>query len=243
MDIRTLPIISEVYGEEGSGRNSFCFCIAKDCNSLWIEAYSKLSTKRAYSLRMDLESIYICKIKNIHGLLYSLKKGEIGNFVKDHRIDVIIINGLEELEEVGEIGTKNYVEVVSHLKQLYLSLKVKSILISRVHTNIANENSVRYSENISPSTIFTLNTINKQSTEEKKERLQSDILYQKYFKQHVPPSSIKGTLWEYAMPTKLYIKRTSSPSVRIITVVKPEISHPPQYTMEIGPTSVTIERI
>lgn len=228
MDIGSLPIISEVFGDSGSGRTSFCLCVAKYSNSLWIEASRKLSTKRAYSLRMDLEAIYIKRVCNIYSLIRSLAEGEIFDFIKDHKIDIVIINGIEDLEETEARSTKNYIEVVKQLKILYLILRVKSVIISSV-----SPNTQIHSE-------FSGCSVEEDREETESRRM--SFLLKKYLRKPAPKSSISGEGWKYSMPTQLYIRKTNKPSIRIVEIVKPSVSNPPQYILEILRTEINIRR-
>ncbi|KAH9386913.1 uncharacterized protein NEMAJ01_1809 [Nematocida major] len=232
MNIHELPIISEVYGEGGAGKNSFCFYVSRNITSLWIEAYPRLSTKRADSLRLDLESIYVCGVKNIHVLICMLKAGEIQSFIKDHGVELVVVNRIEDLEEPCAKGTKNYEEVAKCLKRLYHTHKVKTIIVSET-----------------PS-LDSVATRGRMCTEGGQEvhrmldqKLCSYLVLQKYLKKAIPVSSIQSVSWEYCMPTKICIQRTPEAGVRSVKIVKPDIPGMPEYVMRIRDGSIDLEKI
>lgn len=230
MNIQSLPIISEVYGEKGSGRNAFCLCICKDVPSLWIEAFRRTCTKRANSISIDLESMYICRAKSIHAVIERLRTGEIQNFIKDHKIKLVVVNRIEDLENPAVKKTKNYEELVRHLKRFYLTEKVKSIVVSGLS-----------------STYYASRLVYRREVEDQKENQEIDlnryITIQKYLGKAVPPSSIQGVSWEYSIPTKIYIERTPNPAFRLVRIVKPELDNSPRYVMHIEENSISIKSI
>ncbi|OAG29989.1 hypothetical protein NEDG_01536 [Nematocida displodere] len=130
MDLSRLPSVSEVYGEAGSGRTSFCLAMASPEPSLWIQKFPRFPSARALSVQLDLEEVFVSQTHSVNRLLHAFRSGEVSVFVRDHGIRLIVINTLSDFFYAAKGSSGFCVALVQELKRLYTAQGVKSLLIS-----------------------------------------------------------------------------------------------------------------
>ncbi|KAI5192563.1 hypothetical protein NECID01_1995 [Nematocida sp. AWRm77] len=135
MNVRDLPSVSEVCGEAGSGRASFCLSLMKGVRVLWIERSTPFPSARAQSVGVDLGSVIVGRDANALHLLYSLEVGQIKQLAETRKVELIVLGEASVYtEEPCFLDTS--VAIVYALKKIYLAHQIKSLIITtpEVHT-------------------------------------------------------------------------------------------------------------
>ncbi|KAI5145660.1 hypothetical protein NEPAR06_2098 [Nematocida parisii] len=239
-----LPIISEIYGDKNSGRSEFCYYMAQNVNSLWIESCKRTCTKTADSLMIDLNSMHICKIEYVHLLVNKLKTNEIQCFIKDHKVNLLVINNLDDFLADCTERKWEYAELVKNLKLLYITHSVKSIIITQSRPEqfkpVVIGNRPMWSTS-------TDNKSNEYAQEEDERGFGINIniynILKRYKKEKIPKSTAESALWNMCMPTRFYIEKTPAAEIRILKVIKPKLASNPEYILNATPTRITMKRI
>ncbi|KAI5179631.1 hypothetical protein NEOKW01_0094 [Nematocida sp. AWRm80] len=123
-----MPSLLEVFGAPGSGRNSFCLSLTKEVPSLWIEAYSRYTYKRAQQIGIDLSEVHILRV-GPHEILSQLESESFERFIQDKKVKIIVINTLTDYSKIFD-SSKVSISLLTALKRVYLKYKTKSIFIS-----------------------------------------------------------------------------------------------------------------
>ncbi|KAI5164444.1 hypothetical protein NEAUS04_2211 [Nematocida ausubeli] len=246
MDIERLPIISELYGEKNSGSAEFCFYIAKSTNSLWIESCKRTCTKRAELMHIDLNSMHICKVLNIYLLVNKLQTKEIHNFIETHKIKLLIINKLDDLTTADhQEDTKSCLELVKHLKMMYITHSVKSIVITNVRPGYSNSSLAKrlLGGMFANSAFSAYCAIEDEETESSKYNLNTYIATQRFSKKDTPRSTVHNNSWDSCMPTAFYIEKTPIPGVHMMRMVRPKTPNGLQYVLKVNSDEISVDRI
>lgn len=142
MDLEKLPSVSEVYGDAGVGKTSFCLFLSKDTSSLWIERFERFSTNRAKSLGIDLDEVFLTKVHSSRALVRRFETGEISDFIKDHSIRLVVISKIGDFytEEKEFLALQE--ALLPHLKLLYLKHRTKTVVITDTVSKIGKKHSV-----------------------------------------------------------------------------------------------------
>ena len=139
-----LPSVSEVRGEPGSGRTSFCIAMCNGVPSLWIERYSRLPVQRIFSTDIDADRMYIVQVKSRVKLLYALENRQIAAFIAKHKIEIVVVNKIEDYKKDDRRYGAFQERLLCALKMAYLHMRVKTLIISDTENSRAIEEGIAY---------------------------------------------------------------------------------------------------
>lgn len=125
----TLPSVTEVCGEAGSGRSFFCLGCTLGKKSLWLQMHDIFPDRRATQMNMSLSEVTICKTRSAKRMLLALKNGEIEKCIGEKEIEVVVFNRMTD-PYYSTHSTRLCVLLVYELKKLYIKYGVKSLVIT-----------------------------------------------------------------------------------------------------------------